>query len=127
MESKRRLILIRRVGLLTGGLLVGVLAAGAAVCVWLALEYHWFSSDVAKSRARLPARLKSSLPPSKNVLSEPQVTLVRYANGTSTGGALLFSTNPDTKVVSFFTIPPVSTLGGRELKTYSTPQLVDAL
>src|SRR3954447_13435072 len=112
MESKRRITLVRRVGLLTGGLLVGVLAAGAAVCVWLALEYHWFSSDVAKSRARLPARLKSSLPPSKNVLSEPQVTLVRYAAGTSTGGAVLFSTNPGGKIVSFLTVAPGVTVGG---------------
>src|SRR4051794_13928610 len=127
MESKRRITLVRRVGLLTGGLLVGVLAAGAAVCVWLALEYHWFSSDVAKSRARLPATLKSSLAPSKNVLNQPQVTLVRYTSGTSTGGAVLFSTNPQTKVVSFLTIAPVSTLAGRELRTYSTPQLIDAL
>ena len=127
MESKRRITLVRRVGLLTGGLLVGVLAAGAAVCVWLALEYHWFSSDVAKSRARLPATLQSSLAPSKNVLNQPQVTLVRYTSDTSTGGAVLFSTNPQTKVVSFLTIPPVSTLGGRELRTYSTPQLIDAL
>ena len=127
MESKRRLILVRRVGLLTGGLLVGVLAAGAAVCVWLALEYHWFSNDVAKSRARLPATLQSSLAPSKNVLNQPQVTLVRYTSGTSTGGAVLFSTNPQTKVVSFLTIAPVSTLGGREFRHYSTPQLIDAL
>ena len=127
MESKRRLILVRRVGLLTGGLLVGVLAAGAAVCVWLALEYHWFSNDVAKSRARLPATLQSSLAPSKNVLNQPQVTLVRYKSGTSTGGAVLFSTNPQTKVVSFLTIAPVSTLGGREFRHYSTPQLIDAL
>ena len=127
MESKRRITLVRRVGLLTGGLLVGVLAAGAAVCVWLALEYHWFSNDVAKSRARLPATLQSSLAPSKNVLNQPQVTLVRYRNGTSTGGAVLFSTNPQTKVVSFLTIAPVSTLGGREFRRYSTPQLIDAL
>jgi len=127
MESKRRITLVRRVGLLTGGLLVGVLAAGAAVCVWLALEYHWFSSDVAKSRARLPATLQSSLAPAKNVLNQPQVTLVRYRNGTSTGGAVLFSTNPQTRVVSFLTIPPVSTLGGREFRRYSTPQLIDAL
>jgi hypothetical protein len=127
MESKRRITLVRRVGLLTGGLLVGVLAAGAAVCVWLALEYHWFSSDVAKSRARLPATLQSSLAPSQNVLNQPQVTLVRYKSGTSTGGAVLFSTNPQTKVVSFLTIAPVSTLGGREFRDYSTPQLIDAL
>ena len=127
MESKRRITLVRRVGLLTGGLLVGVLAAGAAVCVWLALEYHWFSSDVAKSRARLPATLQSSLAPAKNVLNQPQVTLVRYRNGTSTGGAVLFSTNPQTRVVSFLTIPPVSTLDGREFRRYSTPQLIDAL
>ena len=127
MESKRRITLIRRVGLLTGGLLVGVLAAGAAVCVWLALEYHWFSNDVAKSRARLPATLQSSLAPSQNVLNQPQVTLVRYKSGTSTGGAVLFSTNPQTKVVSFMTIAPVSTLGGREFRAYSTPQLIDAL
>ncbi len=127
MESKRRITLVRRVGLLTGGLLVGVLAAGAAVCVWLALEYHWFSNDVAKSRARLPATLQSSLAPSKNVLNQPQVTLVRYTSDTSTGGAVLFSTNPQTKVVSFLTIAPVSTLGGREFRTYSTPQLIDAL
>jgi len=127
MESKQRITLVRRVGLLTGGLLVGVLAAGAAVCVWLALEYHWFSNDVAKSRARLPATLQSSLAPSKNVLNQPQVTLVRYTSDTSTGGAVLFSTNPQTKVVSFLTIAPVSTLGGRELRSYSTPQLIDAL
>lgn len=119
--------MFRKAGLLTGGLLVGVLAAGAAVCVWLALEYHWFSNDVAKSRARLPATLQSSLAPSKNVLNQPQVTLVRYTSGTSTGGAVLFSTNPQTKVVSFMTIAPVSTLGGREFRHYSTPQLIDAL
>src|SRR6476661_5712739 len=114
MESKRRLILVRRVGLLTGGLLVGVLAAGAAVCVWLALEYHWFSNDVAKSRARLPATLQSSLAPSKNVLNQPQVTLVRYKNGTSTGGAVLFSPNPQTRVVSFLPFARFPRRVGRE-------------
>jgi anionic cell wall polymer biosynthesis LytR-Cps2A-Psr (LCP) family protein len=127
VEGYRDVTMFRKAGLLTGGLLVGLLAAGAAVCVWLALEYHWFSSDVAKSRARLPATLQSSLAPSKNVLNQPQVTLVRYTSDTSTGGAVLFSTNPQTKVVSFLTIPPVSTLGGRELRTYSTSQLIDGL
>jgi hypothetical protein len=104
-----------------------LLAAGAAVFVWLALEYRWFSNDVAKSRARLPATLRTTLAPSKNVLSQRQVTLVRYSKGVSTGGGVLFSTNPSTKVISFLTISPVSTLGGREVRSYNVRELVTAL
>src|SRR5205085_2921871 len=116
--APRDISMFRRVGFVAGGLVVVLLALGAAVCVWLALEYRWFSSDIAKSRARLPSTLRSSLPSSKNVLSAPEVTLVRYSGDVSTGGAVLFSTNPKTEVISFLTVAPVATLGGREIRDY---------
>jgi hypothetical protein len=108
-------------------LLVVLLAVVAAVFIWIAFAYHAFSGDVAKSRARLPDTIRAVLPASADVLDEQQVTLIRYSSGVSTGGALLFATIPDRKLVSFLTIPPYASLPAGQLHRLGVPDLIRGL
>ena len=81
---------------------VALLGLLAVTLGWAAIQYRQFSADISQSRNRLPASIGRALPAAPpGALDAPEVTLVRYTAGLSTGGAVLFFTDPKrTDVVS---------------------------
>ncbi|HEY0388206.1 MAG TPA: LCP family protein [Gaiellales bacterium] len=108
-------------------MLVAGLALAAGVLAWIGVELRHLSGDISQSRSRLPATVSVVLPKNTNVLSEPQVTLVRYTRGVSRGAAVLFATVPDRHLASFLVLPPSTVVGGSELGSLPVPGAIAAL
>jgi hypothetical protein len=91
------------------------------------VELRSLSGDISQSRSRLPATVSVVLPKNTNVLSQPQVTLVRYTRGVSRGAAVLFATVPDRHLASFLVLPPSTVVDGSELGSLPVPDAIAAL
>jgi anionic cell wall polymer biosynthesis LytR-Cps2A-Psr (LCP) family protein len=118
---------MRRLGQALALLVMAICAAGATGFAVLAFQYHRFSDEIRRSQAPLPATIRAALPPSKDTLDEPQVTLVRGSGGLASGGLVLFRTVPDEGTAAFLSVPPSAVLDERRVSRQSIPQLVHAL
>ena len=107
-------------------LVVGLVTA-AAVLAWIAVELRNLSGDISQSRARLPAAVRLVLPKNTDILTDRQVTLVRYGSGVSQGAGVLFATVPDKHLAGFLVLPPSTIVHGSELSALSTTQAIKAL
>jgi hypothetical protein len=106
-------------------LVLGLLIA-ACVLAWIAIELRNLSGDISESRARLPASVGAVLPKNTSILSDRQVTLVRYSRGVSQGAGVLFSTVPDRHLVGFLVLPPSTIVHGSPLSSLSTGDAIRA-
>jgi hypothetical protein len=108
-------------------MLVVGLAIAACVLAWVAVELRNLSGDISESRARLPTTVSLVLPKNTNILSDPQVTFVRYSKGVSQGAGVLFATVPDQHLAGFVVLPPSTTVHGSTLSALSTRDAIRAL
>jgi hypothetical protein len=125
MEAGDRLLV--RLIQVSAVLLVVGLCMAAAVLGWVAYELRGLSGDISQSQARLPAPVRAALPADAGILDHPQVTLVRYSSGISSGAAVLFSTVPDRNLAAFLTLPPSTQVNGSPLDDLNTRQAIGAL
>jgi hypothetical protein len=125
MEAGDRL-LVRLIQVSAVMLVVGLCMA-AAVLGWVAYELRGLSGDISQSQARLPAPVRAALPADAGILDHPQVTLVRYSSGISSGAAVLFSTVPDRDLAAFLTLPPSTQVNGSPLHDLNTRGAIRAL
>lgn len=125
MEAGDRL-LVRLIQVSAVLLVVGLFMA-AVVLGWVAYELRGLSGDISQSQARLPAPVRAVLPVDAGILEHPQVTLVRYSSGISSGAAVLFSTVPDRDLAAFLTLPPSAQVNGSPLDDLNTPRAIGAL
>jgi LytR_cpsA_psr family len=125
MEAGDRLLV--RLIQVSAVLLVVGLCMTAVVLGWMAYELRGLSGDVSRSQARLPAPVRAVLPVDAGILDHPQVTLVRYSSGISSGAAVLFSTVPDRDLAAFLTLPPSTQVNGSPLDDLNTPHAIGAL
>lgn len=107
-------------------MLVAGLAIAACVLAWVAIELRNLSGDISASRARLPASVSVVLPRDTSILSQRQVTLVRYSKGVSQGAAVLFTTDPDQHLAGFLVLPPSTIVHGSELSALSDTDAIRA-
>jgi hypothetical protein len=107
-------------------MLVAGLAIAACILAWVAVELRNLSGDISESRARLPATVSLVLPKNTNILSDRQITLVRYSKGVSQGAGVLFATVPDRQLAGFLVLPPSTTVHGSPLSSLSTPAAIRA-
>lgn len=106
---------------------VALLGLLAVTLGWAAVQYRQFSAESAQSRNRLPASIGRALPAAPpGALDAPEVTLVRYTAGLSTGGAVLFFTDPK-RLMSFLALPPSTHIGSRSLARLDVPTTIAAL
>ena len=106
---------------------VALLGLLAVTLGWAAIQYRQFSADISQSRNRLPASVGRALPAAPpGALDAPEVTLVRYTAGLSTGGAVLFFTDPK-RLMSFLALPPSTHIGSRSLARLDVPTTIAAL
>ena len=107
---------------------VALLGLLAVTLGWAAIQYRQFSADISQSRNRLPASVGRALPAAPpGALDAPEVTLVRYTAGLSTGGAVLFFTDPKRRLMSFLALPPSTHIGSRSLARLDVPTTIAAL
>ncbi len=125
MEAGDRLLV--RLIQVSAVLLVVGLCTVAVVLGWVAYELRGLSGDISQSQARLPARVRAVLPVDAGILEHPQVTLVRYSSGISSGAAVLFSTVPNRNLAAFLTLPPSTQVNGSPLDDLDTRQAIGAL
>jgi hypothetical protein len=125
MEAGDRLLV--RLIQVSAVLLVVGLCMAAAVLGWVAYQLHGLSGDISQSQARLPAPVRAALPADAGILDHPQVTLVRYSSGISSGAAVLFSTVPDQNLAAFLTLPPSTQVNGSPLDDLNTRRAIGAL
>jgi hypothetical protein len=118
---------MRRLGQAAALLILAICAAAAAGFAVLAVQYHRFSVEIHRSEAPLPATIRAALPPSKDTLDRPQVTLVQGSGDLASGGLVLFRTVPDAGTAAFLSVPPSTVLDGRRVSRQSIPELVDTL
>ena len=105
--------------------LLGLLAVALG---WAAMQYRQFSADISQSRSRLPASVDRALPTARpGPLDAPEVTLVRYTSALSTGGAVLFFTDPKRHLMSFLALPPSTHIGSQSLARLDVPTTIAAL
>jgi hypothetical protein len=108
-------------------LIVAGLCMAAVALGWAAYELRGLSSDISQSHARLPAPVRAVLPVAPGILDHPQVTMVRYSSGISSGAVVLFSTVPDQNLAAFLTLPPSTRVNGSPLDDLNTPKAIEAL
>ncbi len=125
MEAGDRLLV--RLIQVSAVLLVVGLCMAAVVLGWVAYELRGLSGDISQSQARLPAPVRAVLPVDAGILEHPQVTLVRYSSGISSGAAVLFSTVPDRDLAAFLTLPPSTQVNGSPLDNLNTRRAIGAL
>ena len=125
MEAGDRLLV--RLIQVSAVLLVVGLCMAAAVLGWVAYELRGLSGDISQSQARLPAPVRAVLPVDAGILEHPQVTLVRYSSGISSGAAVLFSTVPTRDLAAFLTLPPSTQVNGSPLDDLGTRRAIGAL
>jgi hypothetical protein len=105
--------------------LLGLLAVALG---WAAIQYRQFSADISQSRSRLPASVDRALPTAPpGALDAPEVTLVRYTSALSTGGSVLFFTDPKRHLMSFLALPPSTRIGSQSLARFDVPTTIAAL
>jgi len=107
-------------------MLVVGLAIAACILAWIAVELRNLSGDISQSRARLPATVSLVLPKNTDILSDRQVTLVRYSKGVSQGAGVLFATIPDQHLATFMVLPPSTIVHGTPLSSLSTENAIRA-
>jgi hypothetical protein len=110
----------------SGIMLVVGLAIAAGLLAWIAVELRSLSGDISESRAHLPAKVSVVLPKNTSILSDRQVTLVRYGSGISQGAAVLFTTVPDSHMAGFLTLPPSTIVNGSPLSSLSVTDAIRA-
>ena len=108
-------------------LIVAGLCMAAVALGWAAYELRGLSSDISQSHARLPAPVRAVLPVDPGILDHPQVTLVRYSSGISSGAVVLFSTVPARNLAAFLTLPPSTRVNGSPLADLNTQKAIEAL